>query len=68
MPKLSSPAALKYRKHKASGQAIVTLNGKDNYLGTHGTAASKREYDRLISEWLANGRNLVPPRAIASKS
>lgn len=47
-----------YRKHKASGQAIVTLNGKDFYLGPHGTKASKVEYDRLIGEWLENGRNL----------
>ena len=32
-----------YRKHKASGQAVVTLNGRDHYLGPHGTKASKRE-------------------------
>ena len=48
----------KYRKHKRSGQAIVTLSGKDFYLGPHGTKASKLEYDRLIGEWLANGRQL----------
>ena len=48
----------KYRKHKRSGQAIVTLSGKDFYLGSHGTNASKLEYDRLIGEWLANGRQL----------
>jgi REP-associated tyrosine transposase len=35
----------------------VTLNGKDYYLGPHGTKASKAEYDRLLSWWLANGRN-----------
>src|SRR6188768_3701217 len=45
-----------YRKHKPSGQAVVTLSGQDFYLGPHGTKASKREYDRLISEWLARGR------------
>lgn len=55
MPRLtvSNP---KYRKHRASGQAIVTLDGKDHYLGPHGTKASHGEYDRLIGEWLANGR------------
>jgi len=47
-----------YRKHRKSGQAIVTLSGKDHYLGPHGTNASKAEYDRLIGEWLANGRRL----------
>lgn len=47
-----------YRKHKSTGQAAVTLNGKHFYLGPHGTAASRREYDRLVSEWLANGRRI----------
>ena len=46
----------KYRKHRASGQAIVTIRGCDHYLGPHGTKASKLEYDRLIAEFLANGR------------
>lgn len=49
----------KYRKHRASGQAVVTLNGRDFYLGPHGTKASKLEYDRLLGEWLAAGRNLL---------
>lgn len=47
----------KYRKHRASGQAIVTLNGRDFYLGPHNTKASKIAYDRLIGEWLQNSRN-----------
>ena len=41
-----------YRLHKASGQAVVTLAGRDHYLGRHGTSDSKREYDRLVAEWL----------------
>ena len=55
MPRLTN-ATPKYRKHKASGQAIVTLCGKDHYLGPHGTKASKVEYDRLVAEWLSQGR------------
>jgi integrase len=47
----------KYRKHRASGQAVVTLNGRDFYLGPHGTKASKIQYDRLLGEWLQNSRN-----------
>ena len=47
-----------YRRHKASGQAVVTLDGKDFYLGPHGTKASHTEYDRVVAEWLANGRQL----------
>ena len=29
-----------YRFHKGSGQAVVTLSGKDIYLGVHGTEES----------------------------
>ena len=42
----------KYRKHKVSGQALVTLNGKDIYLGRYGSKESRDEYDRVIAEWL----------------
>ena len=56
MPRLSHVLP-KYRKHRSSGQAVVTLSGRDYYLGPHGTNASKTEYDRLIREWLAVGRN-----------
>ena len=57
MPKLTRSLP-KYRRHKASGQAVVTLDGRDFYLGPHGTDTSKIEYDRLIGEWLAHGRRL----------
>ncbi len=36
---------------------LFTLNGRDHYLGPYGTKASRVEYDRLIGEWLAGGRN-----------
>ena len=41
---------------------MVTLNGKDHYLGTWKTTASKAEYNRLIGEWLAAGRCLPASR------
>jgi integrase len=44
-----------YRRHKASGQAVVTIAGRDIYLGAYGSAASKREYRRHLSEWVAAG-------------
>ena len=44
-----------YRLHKPSGQAVVTLDGRDFYLGAYGTPASKAEYD-----WPAP-RRLVQP-------
>jgi len=56
MPRLERQVP-KYRKHRASGQAIVEINGQRHYLGPHRTKASKLEYDRLISEWLASGRS-----------
>lgn len=55
MPKLSHSVP-KYRKHRATGQAVVTLNGRDHYLGPHGTQTSRMEYDRLVQEWLSRGR------------
>jgi integrase len=45
-----------YRLHSPSGQAVVTLSGKDRYLGVHGSEESRAEYDRLVGEWLAVGR------------
>ncbi|HJQ82296.1 MAG TPA: site-specific integrase, partial [Lacipirellulaceae bacterium] len=55
MPRLTQSLP-KYRKHKASAQAFVELNGHRYYLGPHGTKASKLEYDRLVGEWLQHGR------------
>ena len=48
----------KYRKHKFSGQAIVSIQGHDFYLGPWNSQASRTEYDRVIGEWLAAGRQL----------
>jgi hypothetical protein len=46
----------KYRHHKPTGQAVVTLNGKDHYLSLHGTPASKTKYARLISQYTDSGQ------------
>ena len=51
----------KYRHHKPSGQAVVTLGGHDHYLGRWQSPESRAEYDRRIGEWLASGRQR-PPR------
>jgi hypothetical protein len=56
--------AASYRRHKARGQAVVTIDGRDHYLGPHGTTASRAEYDRIIGEWLASGRQR-PPEPLA---
>jgi hypothetical protein len=53
-----SPRTPSYRLHRPTGQAVVTLSGRDFYLGKYGTSESRAEYDRLTAEWLANGRAL----------
>lgn len=66
MPRLSS-ATPKYCLHRASGQAVVTIAGKDCYLGPWKSKGSRVEYDRLIGEWLTAGRPSVataPPNEI----
>jgi len=47
----------KYRLHKTSGRAVVRLEGRDIYLGKHGTDESKQEYHRVISEWLVSKKS-----------
>lgn len=54
-PRIRVPS---YRRHRPSGQAVVTIAGRDIYLGKWGTAASRVEYQRLIGEWLAAGGTL----------
>ena len=54
-----------YRHHKPSGQAVVTLSGRDIYLGPFESGASRAEYDRLIAEWLSNGR--TPARSASAE-
>ncbi len=47
-----------YRQHRPSGQAVVTLGGRDIYRGKLRTVASLERYERVVSDWLANGRKL----------
>jgi integrase len=46
----------------------VTLDGRDFYLGRHGSPASRIEYDRLVAEWLSNGRRLPAPASAVEPS
>ncbi len=41
-----------YRLHKPTNQAVVRLNGRDLYLGKHGTEASHEAYRRTVAQWL----------------
>ena len=44
-----------YRRHKASGQAIVVIRGTMLYLGKYGSKASRAAYKRYLAEYLASG-------------
>jgi integrase len=58
MPRLKT-AVPKFRVHKASGRALVTLHGVDHYLGPADCPKSRQKYDGLIAEYLANARKPV---------
>jgi integrase len=44
----------RYRLHRPSGQAVVTLSGRDFYLGKHETPESHQTYKRLLAQWVAD--------------
>ena len=52
--------------HKPTGQGYVRLNGKALYTGVWGSTESRREYDRLVQEWISRGR-AAPPTARANE-
>ncbi|MEX0886373.1 MAG: hypothetical protein WD009_08040 [Phycisphaeraceae bacterium] len=49
------------RHHR--GQAFVWINRKQRWLGPWGSEEAQERYDRLIAEWLSNGRELPQPTA-----
>jgi len=57
------PRQPSYRLHKARKCAVVTLNGKNHYLGPYDSPESHEKYARLIAEWRVNGKEVA---AIAS--
>jgi integrase len=58
-----SPRVPGYRRH-SSGQARVTLDGKDVLLGPYGSEESKEAYRRTIAEW-AERKGQFAPKADA---
>lgn len=61
MPVLNPTKMPSYCRHKGKNRAFVRLGGETIYLGSYGSAASHEAYDKLIKEWLANGRTLPEP-------
>ncbi len=58
MPRKKTPS---YRYHKARDCAVVTIGGKDHYLGTYDSPESWEQYHRLVAEHLAERREPPPP-------
>ena len=52
MPRKKSPPS--YRLHKARNCAVVTINGRNHYLGPYRSPESFERYSRLITEWQAD--------------
>ena len=61
MPRSKSNDSPRYLLHKATGQARVIIDGKTHYLGAYESPASIEKYNRLVAEYLNNGRRLPPP-------
>jgi hypothetical protein len=53
MPRTKAGSLPSYRLYKRTGQAVVTLDGHDHYLGPYGSPESRKAYNRLIEAWLA---------------
>lgn len=48
MSRLKNGSLPSYRLHRARNLAVVTIDGRDFYLGPHGTPGSKQKYAALI--------------------
>lgn len=55
MPRTKAGSIPSYRQHKSTGQAVVTINSRDVYLGRFDTPESKAEYARVITEFALTG-------------
>ncbi len=62
MPRPKSPTPPKYRLHRARNLAVVTIDGKDHYLGPYGSPESHERYAQLIATW-----KLVPTAPVAPR-
>lgn len=50
-----------YSRHKASGQAVVRIHGRDHYLGPYGSPESHERYARLIAQWHSAPAVVIAP-------
>ena len=68
MPRPKSQPA--YRHHKARNCAVVTIDGKNHYLGPWQSPESHEKYAALIAEWRRNNGTLpaTPTAALGDQS
>jgi hypothetical protein len=59
MPRLKQRVP-KLHRH-VSGGAFVIIDGRRIHLGRYGEPLAQERYDRLMAEWLGNGRELPEP-------
>ena len=64
----SSSRTPAYRYHKARDCAVVTVRGKDHYLGTYDSPVSREKYHRLVAELLARLPDPPPHSADAPQT
>ncbi|MEQ9410936.1 MAG: site-specific integrase [Fuerstiella sp.] len=57
----------KYSYHKATGQALVRLDGKVHYLGKYGSDESRKRYDHLIAKWLTGEKLSTPDQLTVAR-
>jgi integrase len=66
MPRTTAGTVPKLQHHKATGQARVTINGRDYYCGRWGSKSAIAKYHRLLGEFFNS--NGAPPVAEGSPS
>ncbi|HMN95966.1 MAG TPA: site-specific integrase [Phycisphaerales bacterium] len=59
MPRRDVPS---YRLHKPTGQAVVTIDGRDRYLGAHGSPESHQRYAQALADRAAGLKPAEPRR------
>lgn len=66
MPKQKSVPS--YRLHRARNCAVVTIHGRNYYLGAFNTPESREAYARLIAEYFGTGKQNALPTLTANRT
>ena len=54
-----------YCLHKGPGRAVVTIDGRDHYLGAYESEESRRECERLVAERRTRNRRIAEGGAVS---